>query len=76
MKKLISILLILVGVLNLSGSVAQSTRITLDLTSGPLINSNDVANLALVLSVEFPTVSAAYKSATYSTSTKYYGYFD
>lgn len=76
MKKLISLCLIVFGLLSLTGSVAQSTRTTLDLKSGPLINSNNVANLALVLSVEFPTVGAAYRATNYSQSQKYLGYFN
>lgn len=59
------------------GSLAQATRTTLDLSTGPLINSNDVSNLALVLSVEFPTVRSAYKrDSGYEAAKKYIGYHD
>ncbi len=51
----------------------------LDLRTGPIINSGDVSNLALVLSVEFPTVGAAYKArgnSSYVASKKYIGYYN
>lgn len=66
------------GVIVIGGSVAQSTRTLLDLRTGPIINSGDVSNLALVLSVEFPTVGAAYKARAsgYIPSKKYLGYYN
>lgn len=61
----------------IGGTFAQATRTTLDLRTGPIINSNDVSNLALVLSVEFPTTRAAYpRTSAYSSATKYIGYYN
>lgn len=78
MKKIFAILACLAGLIALGISLAQSTspRTKIDLRTGPIINSSDVANLALVLSVEFPTVGAAYRSGTYVSSQKYLGYFN
>lgn len=75
MKRIAALLLVLSSIFLISGSVAQATRTLVDLRTGPIINSNDVSNLALVLSVEFPTTGAAYKS-NYTNGTKYLGYFD
>jgi type IV pilus assembly protein PilY1 len=77
MKRLILWLLVLLCVPFLGGSLAQSTsnRTTLDLRTGPIINSGDVANLALVLSVEYPTVRTAYQGGSYTATKKYIGYF-
>ncbi|MBV5331735.1 hypothetical protein JZU69_05075, partial [bacterium] len=48
--------------------------------TGPIINSADASNLALVLSVEFPTTGAAYKSPNglndYNSAKKYLGYWN
>lgn len=74
-KRLLLVLLALSSIVFIGGSVAQATRTTIDLRTGPIINSNDVSNLALVLSVEFPTTGAAYKS-NFVDGTKYMGYFD
>ena len=76
MKNFLAIVMAVFGLLSLGGSVAQSTRVTVDLSSGPIINSANVSNLALVLSVEFPTVGAAYRDATYTSTKKYLGYFN
>ncbi len=79
MRKLLSLLVVILSVMVIGGSVAQSTRTTLDLRTGPIINSGDVSNLALALSVEFPTVGAAYKSrgtSSYITTKKYVGYYN
>jgi type IV pilus assembly protein PilY1 len=74
-KRIFAVLLVLSSILTISGSVAQASRAVIDLRTGPIINSNDVSNLALVLSVEFPTTGAAYKN-DYVATTKYLGYFD
>jgi type IV pilus assembly protein PilY1 len=74
-KRILTAVLVLSSILTISGSVAQATRAVVDLRTGPIINSNDVSNLALVLSVEFPTTGAAYKN-DYAAGTKYLGYFD
>lgn len=78
MRRIFASLLILLSVVVIGGSVAQSARTTLDLRTGPIIDSGDVSNLALVLSVEFPTVGAAYKarSSGYVTNQKYLGYYN
>lgn len=78
MRRLLALLMAVSSMVIITGSVAQATRTTIDLRSGPLVNSSDVSNLALVLSVEFPTVGAAYKtrSAGYVTTKKYLGYYN
>ena len=77
MRKLFGLLVVVLSVVVIGGSVAQSTRTLLDLRTGPIINSGDVSNLALVLSVEFPTTGAAYKNPnTYDSTKKYLGYWD
>lgn len=52
----------------------------MDLRTGPIINSGDASNLALVLSVEFPTTGAAYKTpntaTAYDSTKKYLGYWN
>lgn len=80
MRKLFASVLCVLGVVVIGGSVAQSTRTLLDLRTGPIINSGDVSNLALVLSVEFPTTGGAYKTpnspSAYDGSKKYLGYWN
>jgi len=76
MKKILAISIAVLSVVLIGGSVAQSVRTRLDLRTGPTINSGDVSNLALVLSVEFPTVRTAYQGSAYSSTKKYLGYFD
>ena len=69
-------LLVTAGTALLTLSVAQAAT---PLADQPLFSNVSVpGNLALVLSVEFPTaISAAYPDTTsYSTSTTYLGYFD
>ena len=59
------------------GSGAQSSIPTVDLSVGPLVTTNQAVNVALALSVEFPTAGAAYRTGlTYSTGTVYIGYWD
>lgn len=60
----------------IAGSVAQTTLPAVDLSLGPLAVNSQATNVALALSVEFPTVGAAYRGATYSHSTTYLGYWD
>ncbi len=78
MKKIFAFFTCLVALIAIGVSLAQPTsnRTRIDLRTGPIINSSDVANLALVLSVEFPTVGSAYRSGSYVTSQKYLGYFN
>jgi type IV pilus assembly protein PilY1 len=63
--------------LNALPSMAQAGT-TLDLADQPLFSATQVAgNLALTLSVEFPTaVSVAHLDATYNSASTYLGYFD
>lgn len=76
MRRIFAILVALVSIVLIGGSMAGSTRTLLDLRTGPIINSSDVSNLALVLSVEFPTTKMAYPHGTaYSSSKKYRGYY-
>jgi type IV pilus assembly protein PilY1 len=71
-------ILLAVGVLTISGSTAQSTAPlpTVDLRLGPVATTSQAVNIALALSVEFPTVGAAYRNAAYNEATTYLGYFD
>lgn len=54
------------------------TPSTVDIAQSPLYgrNQNVNPNLLLSLSVEFPTVGAAYRTGTYTRSTEYVGYFN
>jgi len=79
MRKAFAYLIAFLIVILIGVSIAQSTstRTRLDLRTGPIINSADVSNLALVLSVEFPTVKTAYPHATaYVATKKYLGYYN
>lgn len=60
----------------IAGSVAQTTLPAVDLSLGPLAVNSQATNVALALSVEFPTVGAAYRNGTYAHSTTYLGYWD
>ena len=62
----------------IAGSSAQTTptNATVDLSLGPIATSAQAVNIALALSVEFPTVGAAYRTPDYSHTTVYLGYFD
>lgn len=60
-----------------AGSVAQTTPIpSLDLNLGPLTSSAQAVNVALALSVEFPTAGAAYRTTAYDHALTYLGYWD
>ena len=61
-----------------AGSGAQTTPIpSVDLSLGPLTVTAQAVNIALALSVEFPTAGAAYrKSNIYDHSEEYIGYWD
>lgn len=76
-------MLTVVGVglaLGLGLAVSQTTPPelpkTVDLNSSPNTVLEEVPNIALALSVEFPTVGAAYRGATYDSGTTYLGYWD
>ncbi len=60
------------------GGTAQVTPTipTVDLSIGPVAVNAQAVNIALALSVEFPTVGAAYRTATYDHATTYLGYWD
>ncbi len=62
----------------IAGSTAQtpSTIPGVDLSIGPVAVNSQAVNIALALSVEFPTVGAAYRTTTYDHATTYLGYFD
>jgi len=80
MRKIIGLVVVLLSVIVIGWSFAQSTRTRLDLRTGPIINSGDASNLALVLSVEFPTTGAAYKTpntaSAYDSTNRYLGYWN
>lgn len=60
-----------------AGSGAQTTPIpSVDLSLGPLTITAQAVNIALALSVEFPTAGAAYRSDTYDHAQEYLGYWD
>jgi type IV pilus assembly protein PilY1 len=61
-----------------AAGLSMSAQATTPLADQPLFAAANVpGNLALVLSVEFPTaVSVAYVTRTYSSATTYLGYFD
>lgn len=62
-----------IGLAATAGAVAQTP-----LANQPLLTANEIpGNLALALSVEFPTaISVAHISTTYSATNVYLGYFD
>ncbi len=62
----------------IAGSSAQTppANPTVDLSIGPVAIASQAVNIALALSVEFPTVGAAYRTADYNHDTVYLGYFD
>ena len=61
----------------MAGSTAQvSTMPAIDLAIGPVAITAQAVNIALALSVEFPTVGAAYRRPAYEHTTEYLGYFD
>lgn len=86
MKRLCQIALaLLLGVLPAAGGLSAATTSTtgpstIDIAQAPLFGSNlnIHGNLLLTLSVEFPTVGAAYRSATYDPNpdADYVGYFN
>lgn len=60
-----------------AGSVAQTTAMpAVDLSVGPLAVTTQAVNVALALSVEFPTAGAAYRTGTYDHTQEYLGYWD
>ncbi len=62
----------------IAGSTAQTppSMPTVDLRVGPVAINAQAVNIALALSVEFPTVGAAYRTSEYDHAVTYLGYFD
>ncbi len=62
----------------IAGSTAQTPPAmpTVDLSIGPVAVNPQAVNIALALSVEFPTVGSAYRTSNYDHGTTYLGYFD
>ncbi len=62
----------------IAGSTAQTppSMPLVDLSIGPTAVNPQAVNIALALSVEFPTVGAAYRTTNYNHATTYLGYFD
>lgn len=62
----------------IAGSTAQTPPAMplVDLSIGPTAVNPQAVNIALALSVEFPTVGAAYRGSNYNHATTYLGYFD
>ncbi len=62
----------------IAGSTAQTppTMPLVDLSIGPTAVNPQAVNIALALSVEFPTVGSAYRGSNYNHATTYLGYFD
>jgi type IV pilus assembly protein PilY1 len=62
----------------IAGSTAQTPPAmpTVDLSVGPVAINAQAVNIALALSVEFPTVGAAYRTVNYDHAVTYLGYLD
>lgn len=76
-KKLISWSACCAAAVMMAGSGAQTTAIpAVDLSLGPLTVTAQAVNIALALSVEFPTAGAAYRSVNYDHTQEYLGYWD
>lgn len=76
-KKLISWSACCAAAMMMAGSGAQTTAIpAVDLSLGPLTVTAQAVNIALALSVEFPTAGAAYRSSSYDHTQEYLGYWD
>ena len=60
-----------------AGSGAQTAFLpAVDLSVGPLTATAQAVNIALALSVEFPTAGAAYRADTYDHAQEFLGYWD
>ena len=66
------------GVLFAAGFTVAQTTPTVDLSDSPVLASGrgPASNLLLSLSVEFPTVGAAYRTTTYDNALRTLGYWD
>lgn len=79
MKTMTNMIRIILAVLSfaLSGMVAQPAWAAVDLADAPLFSSISVpGNLALALSVEYPTASTPAYTNSYAVGSEYLGYFD
>ncbi|MEO5660844.1 MAG: hypothetical protein ABIQ90_13775, partial [Polaromonas sp.] len=76
-RKILSWLTCCVAAVIVAGSGAQTTTMpSVDLSLGPLTVTSQAVNIALALSVEFPTAGAAYRSGSYDHTQEYLGYWD
>lgn len=77
-RALVSPGIVCAAALVIGGSTAQTPPSfpTVDLSIGPVAVNTQSINIALALSVEFPTVGSAYRQADYNHATTYLGYFD
>ena len=76
-RKILSLIGCATVAVMVAGSGAQTTPIpSLDLNLGPLTASAQAVNVALALSVEFPTAGAAYRTTAYDHTQTYLGYWD
>jgi type IV pilus assembly protein PilY1 len=76
-NKLATPLVLAIASFIIVGSTAQTPPmpgVLLDI--GPVAVNQQAVNIALSLSVEFPTVGSAYRRADYEHNTTYLGYFD
>ena len=56
--------------------LSQPVKAEVDLADNPLFSTNVSGNVALALSVEFPTALGSAYTSSYSIATEYVGYFD
>ena len=76
-KQKIALMGVAAAAIFVAGSGAQTTTMpAVDLSVGPLAVTAQAVNVALALSVEFPTAGAAYRSGTYDHTQEYLGYWD
>jgi type IV pilus assembly protein PilY1 len=76
-NKLVTPLVVMAVSLVIVGSTAQTTPMPeVQLDIGPVAVNQQAVNIALSLSVEFPTVGSAYRRGDYEHATNYLGYFD
>ena len=76
-KQKFALLGVAIAAIFVAGSGAQTTTMpAVDLSVGPLAVTAQAVNVALALSVEFPTAGAAYRSGTYDHTQEYLGYWD
>jgi type IV pilus assembly protein PilY1 len=76
-KQKIALIGVATAAIFVAGSGAQTTAMpAVDLSVGPLAVTTQAVNVALALSVEFPTAGAAYRTGTYDHTQEYLGYWD